>query len=602
MHSITAESPQSNLNLEPSQGEMPNGSCKMITVARIEWVETRWAANYWQFQFSRAKVREESLKADNAALRKENRGVSKLKKKLTGQEQENERLRTELSDVREQLREKQIECDDLQSRIASLNKMVFGKKSERTKKPAAAGASASDCAGRQRRRPPSGKVSRKRHDYSHLPLKDEQLKVAASQGRCSCCGKRYVCNGQEESEVVEIQVQGYRRRIRRQRQRSVCDCNGVQEVVASPVERLFPHTRYGLTVWVNYLFHRYMLHHTVGSFCRWSEAAGVALNCSTLVNRNPSFLELFAPLYHAIVEHMSTALVVHADETSWPVQIAGIKNGEHYRGWLWTVLSKDAMIVHIDRRRNREAGRVLLGSLVDLHRGESRLLVVCDRYAVYQNLSAVLDLELAYCWAHVRRDFLHAAAGREGLDSWCQKWVERIGEIYRVNRRRMGCYKPGMLQSEEFQREQSRLEALVEKFFQHVEDELKSASASARGKPLQSLKRHRDGLSVFVRRPEVAMDNNYAERMIRSAVIVRKISMGSKSEQAAQLMSCMMSVFQTLLLNGVKVREWLTEYLGACAGNGGRAPTELSEWLPWQMNATRLRRLQGMAEEKPQGP
>lgn len=98
------------------------------------------------------------------------------------------------------------------------------------------------------------------------------------------------------------------------------------------------------------------------------------------------------------------------------------------------------------------------------------------------------------------------------------------------------------------------------------------------------------------------MDNNYAERMLRPAVIVRQLARGSKSAQAAQLMSCMTSVFQTLWLNDLNVYQWLVEYLSACASNGGQAPSDVSPWLPWSMDDERLGRLRDFDEAQPQGP
>ena len=51
----------------------------------------------------------------------------------------------------------------------------------------------------------------------------------------------------------------------------------------------------------------------------------------------------------------------------------------------------------------------------------------------------------------------------------------------------------------------------------------------AQQKVLSSLHNHWDGLTVFVARPEVAMDNNTAERILRNPVVGRKNYYGSGS-------------------------------------------------------------------------
>ena len=83
--------------------------------------------------------------------------------------------------------------------------------------------------------------------------------------------------------------------------------------------------------------------------------------------------------------------------------------------------------------------------------------------------------------------------------------------------------------------------------------------------------------------------------MLRGAVIGRRLSFGSDSEHGARLTALMYSVVETLALNGVDVRRWLAEWLKVCAANGGRAPPDLSQWLPWSMSPQRRRTLTGKA-------
>ncbi len=109
------------------------------------------------------------------------------------------------------------------------------------------------------------------------------------------------------------------------------------------------------------------------------------------------------------------------------------------------------------------------------------------------------------------------------------------------------------------------------------------------GKPPRSLLNHREGLSVFLDRPDVP--NNFSERMLRGAAIGRRLSFGSDSEAGARFTAMMYSTVGTLALNGVDVLRWLTAWLAACADNGGRAPDDLSPWPPWSMGAERRNEL-----------
>ena len=109
----------------------------------------------------------------------------------------------------------------------------------------------------------------------------------------------------------------------------------------------------------------------------------------------------------------------------------------------------------------------------------------------------------------------------------------------------------------------------------------------AKKKVLDSLHNHWDGLTVFLARPEVAMDNHTAERMLRTPVVGRKNSDGSGSVWSAQLAAMLLSVRQTVLRWDLNPHHGLRAFLQACADHGGTSPTDLSAFLPWKMTPER---------------
>jgi transposase len=107
-------------------------------------------------------------------------------------------------------------------------------------------------------------------------------------------------------------------------------------------------------------------------------------------------------------------------------------------------------------------------------------------------------------------------------------------------------------------------------------------------KVLESMTAHWAGLTVFVACPWVDIDNNAAERSMRSPVVGRKNFNGSGSEVCAELAATVYSLFATMKLWGLNLRTWLTAYLQACADNGNAPPVDINAFLPWQMDAKRL--------------
>ena len=500
-----------------------------------------------------------SLSRDNARLRK---AVRKALKRGTA-------LETELAGVR--------------ASRAVLSRRMYGRRSEQQDKPRS---------NRRRGQQPGAPG----HGRTPRPALEERIEThepPEEARECSGCGTGYVANGERCTTIVEIDVKAHTRRIVRRRWRRRCDCAHVpREVIAPAPDRLFPSTPYGTTVWARVLFERYVCHRPLNGVADWLTRQGLALSAGTLGNSVTRFVALFEPLGEAILEHQHAAPVRHGDETGWRIQELR-ESGRSGRAWLWVSVTGDAVYFHIDPSRSAEAALVVFGGAT-----AGQVLVV-DRFSTYKKLVRVLDgrLTLAWCWAHQRRDFIDCAAGQPQLSRWCRDWLGRIAAIYRLNKTRLSHHRADTGEGDEgFAGAQRELESKLKVLFATAERELEKLDEAARqAAPLRSLLKHREGLSVFLGNPRVPMDNNVAERKLRGPVIGRRLSFGSDSKDGAQLTALMYSVVETLAVNGIDVRLWLVEWLKACAANGGRAPPDLSPWLPWSMPRQRRRTLTGNA-------
>ena len=149
------------------------------------------------------------------------------------------------------------------------------------------------------------------------------------------------------------------------------------------------------------------------------------------------------------------------------------------------------------------------GHFAKLRKDLLEVVLVCDRYSAYKSLAKDCDdLVLAYCWAHVRRDFLKAARSWPELESWMFTWVDDIRELYRLNRARLEQWDKQLQLDQQSPAFTERHEALKtklcemkERFKRHLQQ---SNLHLAQRKVLSSLQNHWDGLTVFVNRPEVA--------------------------------------------------------------------------------------------------
>ena len=517
------------------------------------------------------------LSAVFRTVRDRDKTIGSLHKEIARGRKANERLGKKIKSLRAHRARLQARIAQLRSTRAVLSKAVFGGRSEKQETPR------SDRGrGQQRGAPGHGRTPR-----PALEEKEERQEPPEDALVCSCCGKPYVANGEHSSSVIEIAVKAHIRRIVRPRYRRGCDCTSSSlEVTAPPPARLFPRTPYGTSVWARILYERFACFRPLRQVAAWMTDQGLAIAPGTIAGSVRRFLPLFAPLAEAILAHQNEMAVRHGDETGWRIQALS-ETGRSRRAWLWISVGKDAVYYHIDPSRSAEAAKKLFGSV------KGTVFLVCDRYVAYVKMARELDgkVILCWCWIHQRRDFIECAAGQAKLRQWCEGWIERFASVCRLNKERLKHYDPALeRQTPAFDAAQDELKKAVEELFAQAEAELAGLPAKARqGKALRSLLKHREGLSVFVDNPQVPMDNNVAERELRGAVIGRRLSFGSDSEDGADLTATMYSVLGTLVLNGIDVLRWLEAWLEACAKNGGKPPDDLSPWLPWTMSEERRR-------------
>jgi transposase len=195
---------------------------------------------------------------------------------------------------------------------------------------------------------------------------------------------------------------------------------------------------------------------------------------------------------------------------------------------------------------------------------------------------------LSFCWAHQRRDLLKVANEHPTLNAWAMQWVDRIGQLFDLYEQRCGATERRAAYRAADQQLHSALRRIARERTRSLRDPQLPEPAV---KLLQSMQRHWQGLREFVRHRHIAPDNNAAERALRPAVVGRKNFYGSGSEWSGQLAATMFSLLMTMKRWRINPRTWLSDYLHACAAAGNRAPTDLSRFLPWSMDAARLAQL-----------
>jgi transposase len=420
-----------------------------------------------------------------------------------------------------------------------------------------------------------------RRDYSHLPVKEEFLTLPEESLICPICGKSArMMSDTEDSEIVEIDVRAHRRQIRRRRYRATCDCDlASRTLTASPPPKLIPKGNYGVSIWVLVLLDKYSSYRPTERLLGQLEQYDLDLPAGTINDGLKRIEPMLRPIYEAFCQRNRQGDFHQADETRWLVFVL-LDGKKGYGWWLWVVLGSDTVVYLLDPSRGHEVPQSHFGS-------EASGVLEVDRYSGYKAMTQVKSglMVLAFCWAHVRRDFVRVGKGWSELTPWALTWLRRIRHLYHVNRERLQ-HPPD---SATLQRQDALLRLAVEAMRVQAVEELSDPKLRQPcRKVLDSLQEHWSGLTRFVDDPRIPMDNNASERAGRGPAVARKNFYGSGSLWSGRLAAAMFSMLATLAHWNINPRLWLTWYLESCAAVGGKTPEDIQPFLPWNLSPERL--------------
>jgi transposase len=425
----------------------------------------------------------------------------------------------------------------------------------------------------------------------HLPRETVVHVSPAVRNGCTCaqCGGKLRKLGQDVAEMLEL-VPAYFKVIRHVREKHSCvNCAGIVQAPAPsrPIERGLPGP--GL-----------LAHVVAGKYCyhqplyRQSEVygyAGVPIDRSTLTQWVGAASRLVSPLVQAIRRHVLSAQQLHADDTPLPVLDPG--RGRTKTGYLWTYVrderpwgSAQAPAVWFEYSPNRK------GEHPRRHLRDFRGVVHSDAYS---GLNEVFEyfapnkgasrsdaragpprMRRSLCWAHVRRKLydLHVALdspiAREGMD--------RIGELYAIEREIRG------LSPDERRRERQRravplLESLHTWLLSRLA-QLSQGSALAKAIRYAIKPAHWPALTYYCTDGQVEIDNNAAERSLRTVALGRKSYLFAGSDVGGERAAAMYSLIGSCKLNKIDPESYLRYVFERIADH---PINRIEELLPWNV-------------------
>lgn len=466
----------------------------------------------------------------------------------------------------EQLREKktrvlqlEAEISRLKGALATHTKHRFGPRSERSSSETY---QQTQDKKRKKGAQPGHKGSGRKIPES-LPV--ETIVYEVPEPYCPICGKPYYKTPLfETSTDIHVEIRYVRRVHKRTIYKSTCTCHIPRLITAPAPPKLIPKGKFSTSFWAKVLYDRFVLQIPWYRQLQAMKDYELDVSRGVITGGLKNIFPYLVPFYEFLEQTIKTEKYRHSDETSWMMI-----EERRQRWWLWAQSSSKIIFFCLDPSRSHRVPARLMEN-----NGDKPFVIVADRFAAYKKLDNVL---IAFCWAHVRRDFIKVQASLRNnhqVVTWTEQWLDMIRTLYKINESRLYARE-----SKTFDHYHKRLVSQLDYMWQASVEEVET---EAQHKVLKSLHRHWYGLTLFADDPYIPMDNNKVERELRGPVLGRKNSPVIRSSWAGLLIAIMYSVTETCKLHKVNPYLWLEKYLEACACHQD-APPNLEDFLPWNV-------------------
>lgn len=389
---------------------------------------------------------------------------------------------------------------------------------------------------------------------------------------CSCpdCGGALRAAGSDTSEQLEW-VPGRYKVIRHVRPKFACDA--CQRLVQAPApSRPIARGLAGPGLLAHVLVSKYHDHLPLYRQSRIFAREGIELDRSTLADWVGGAARLLEPLVTALGNYVFDAEKLHADDTPVPVLCPG--RGTTRQGRLWTYVrddrpagSKDPPAVLFRYSPDRKSEHP------QAHLAEFCGILQADAYAGFEPLYGE-DITEAACWAHVRRKFydLHVAL----KSPIAEEALARIARLYAIEGEIRG-------QCAEERAAARKARAVPELAALHTWLHAQLACIPKKGELAKAIRYALSRWSALTRYQSdgrIEIDNNAAERALRTIALGRKNWLFAGSDDGGERAAAIYSLLGTAHLNDLNVEAYLRLVLERLAD---QPINRVDELLPWNV-------------------
>ena len=404
---------------------------------------------------------------------------------------------------------------------------------------------------------------------AHLPRIETVVDVASTV--CPCCSGTLHRIGEDVAERLDIVPAQFRVLVVRRPKYACRTCEDVVVQAAAPARLIEGGLPTEATV-AQVLVSKYADHLPLYRQAQIYARQGVNLDRSTLADWVGRAAFLLRPVHERLLDKLKASSKLFADETTAPVLDPG--RGRTKTGQLWAYARDDrpwggtdppgvAYIYAPDRKAERPIA----------HLAGFRGVLQVDGYGGYKVLAARGEVQLAFCWSHVRRPYYELV--QSGPAPIASEALARIAALYRIEGEIRG-------RSSEERRaaRQERSRPLVEALEPWLRQKLSLISQKTKlADAIRYALSRWAGLCLFLEDGRVEIDSNTVERAIRPLTLNRKNALFAGSDGGAEHWATIASLIETCKLIGVEPHAYLADTISRIVN--GHPQSRLDDLLPW---------------------
>jgi transposase len=414
---------------------------------------------------------------------------------------------------------------------------------------------------------------------AHLPR--IHVTLAPETAVCPCCHGTMHVIGEDTAERLDVIPAQYRVIVTHRPQYACRACE--QAVVQAPApERLIKGGLPTEAMVASVLVAKYAWHLPLYRQAQMLRSQGITIERATLAFWVGYAAAELKPLYLRLRELILGSAKIAVDETVAPVLDPG--RGRTKKGYFWAIARDDRPWGGTDPPAVAYTYAPGRGAIHGLKLLESyRGIVQCDGYAAYKTIADDARtgdaITLAFCWAHLRRQFFDIAKG--GSAPIASEALERIAALYAIEKTIRG-------KSADERRavRQGKSKPLVLALKTWLEQQLARVSTkSVIAEAIRYGLNHWDGLVRFLDDGRIELDTNIVERSIRPIVLNRKNALFAGHDQGAENWAAIASLVETCKLYGVDPQAYFADVLTKLVNLW--PASRLDELMPWAWAAQR---------------